>query len=101
LKTSDYHKIPFVRNAWPIAAICCLGILGFLIAITIVLALIPIYLPSKSVIAANTTSIIRFDFPTKNIHVFLLGVFYVQYSAPATAATSLTGTVNNAAAVSY
>jgi hypothetical protein len=32
-----------------LAAICCLGLVGFLIASTIVLALIPVYLPRKYV----------------------------------------------------
>jgi hypothetical protein len=33
----------------PFAGLCCLGIIGFLIAATIVLALIPIYLPRRNV----------------------------------------------------
>jgi hypothetical protein len=41
---------------WPLAAICCFGLLGLLIAGTIVLALIPIYLPSKQVIPVNNNS---------------------------------------------
>jgi hypothetical protein len=32
----------------PILAICCLGIILFLIAATIVLALIPLYIPKKT-----------------------------------------------------
>ena len=40
-------------RALPIAAICCLGLIGFLIATTIVLALIPLYLPNKQVTVNN------------------------------------------------
>jgi len=35
-----------------LAAIFCLGLIGFLIAATIVLALIPVYLPQKGVTTA-------------------------------------------------
>jgi hypothetical protein len=41
-----------VRNssaAYPLLAICCAALVLFAIATTIVLALIPVYLPSKSV----------------------------------------------------
>ena len=38
------------------AALCCLGIVGLLIAGTIVLALIPIYLPTKQVTVVNSSS---------------------------------------------
>jgi len=46
------HTILF-RYAWPLAGICCLGLIGFLIAATIVLALIPLYLPNKQVTVNN------------------------------------------------
>jgi hypothetical protein len=45
-----------VRNssaAYPLLAICCAGLVLFTIAAAIVLALIPIYLPSKSVTLAS------------------------------------------------
>jgi hypothetical protein len=45
----------FFRGIWSLAAICCLGILGFLIAATIVLALIPVYLPRKQATLAHNT----------------------------------------------
>ncbi|CAF1099839.1 unnamed protein product, partial [Didymodactylos carnosus] len=32
----------------PLIALCCLGILGFLLVATIVLALIPVYLPKRA-----------------------------------------------------
>ncbi|CAF1596975.1 unnamed protein product, partial [Didymodactylos carnosus] len=32
----------------PLIALCCLGILGLLLVATIVLALIPVYLPKRS-----------------------------------------------------
>lgn len=47
------NSLLFSRNAWPLAAICCLGLLGFLIATTIVLALIPVYLPAKQATLNN------------------------------------------------
>ena len=49
-------KLSFFRGAWPLAAICCLGLLGLLVAATIVLALIPIYLPGKQTAASTTSS---------------------------------------------
>ncbi|CAF1149491.1 unnamed protein product, partial [Adineta ricciae] len=36
------------RAAWPLAAVCCLGLILFLICAAIVLALIPLYLPTKN-----------------------------------------------------
>jgi hypothetical protein len=55
-----------------LAAICCLGILGFLIAATIVLALIPVYLPTKEVTAAQTStnSMISYCFKVKEYSSF-------------------------------
>ena len=50
------HIPLFYRNMWPLAAICCLGLVGFLIAATIVLALIPVYLPSKDVTVKNNNN---------------------------------------------
>ncbi|CAF1522766.1 unnamed protein product, partial [Rotaria magnacalcarata] len=41
---------------WPLVALCCLGIVGLLIAGTIVLALIPIYLPQKAAAAVSSAS---------------------------------------------
>jgi len=50
--------VPVRRRAFnaPLAAICCLGLILFLIAATIVLALIPIYLPRKDVSTDGTTN---------------------------------------------
>jgi hypothetical protein len=63
-----YYEISLFRGAWPLAAICCLGILALLIVSTIVLALIPIYLPSKKVATTNsTTSLFNFCFEIKYI----------------------------------
>ncbi|CAF4516319.1 unnamed protein product [Didymodactylos carnosus] len=36
-------------SAVPLIALCCLGILGLLLAATIALALIPVYLPKRTV----------------------------------------------------
>jgi hypothetical protein len=40
----------------PLLAICCLGIILFLIAATIVLALIPLYIPKKTLTPGGTSS---------------------------------------------
>jgi hypothetical protein len=37
-----------ISAAFPIAAICCLGLILFAITVTIILALIPVYLLQKS-----------------------------------------------------
>ncbi|CAF4230579.1 unnamed protein product, partial [Didymodactylos carnosus] len=48
-------------SAVPLIALCCLGISGFLLVATIVLALIPVYLPKRAsgtvVFEANQTSL--------------------------------------------
>jgi len=44
----------------PILAVCCLGIILFLIAATIVLALIPVYLPNRGLQAGGTSSVNSF-----------------------------------------
>jgi len=41
----------------PLLAICCLGIILFLIAASIVLALIPVYIPQK--VATGTVNICK------------------------------------------
>jgi hypothetical protein len=51
----NFLVVFFFRGVWSLAAICCLGILGFLIAATIVLALIPVYLPRKQATLAHNT----------------------------------------------
>ncbi|CAF5139590.1 unnamed protein product, partial [Rotaria magnacalcarata] len=71
---------------WPLVALCCLGIVGLLIAGTIVLALIPIYLPQKAAAAVSSAS------PNDN--------FFLQYSADVPYASSVTGNVTNLAQVS-
>jgi hypothetical protein len=57
-----FIKLSFYRSLLPFAALCCLGILGFLIAATIVLALIPVYLPTKDVQTSSTTTNGKFVF---------------------------------------
>ncbi|CAF1580326.1 unnamed protein product [Didymodactylos carnosus] len=48
-------------SAVPLIALCCLGILGLLLAATIVLVLIPVYLPKRTVaVEANQRA---FDSP--------------------------------------
>ncbi|CAM4833497.1 unnamed protein product [Rotaria magnacalcarata] len=74
------------KAVWPLAALCCLGIVGILIAGTIILALIPIYLPQKTAAAVSLTS------PNDN--------FFLQYSADVPYASSVTGNVTNLAQVS-
>jgi hypothetical protein len=61
---------------WPLAAICCLGLIGFLIAATIVLALIPLYLPQKSATAPTVVNgrICCFAFGIKEF--FFLGSYF-------------------------
>jgi len=36
------------RTLWPIGILCCLGFILFLIASAIILALIPLYLPDRT-----------------------------------------------------
>ena len=43
------------RSVLPLLGICCLGIVGLLVAITIVLALIPLYIPTKRLEVNNAT----------------------------------------------
>jgi hypothetical protein len=88
-RSSVIHEaIRAFRNAWPLAAVCCFGILGFLIAGTIVLALIPLYLSTKTVApVANTNGEIcsLYEDESSN-HCFFLAAndtFYIQYSANA------------------
>ena len=52
-----FHKYFVDRTALPLIGICCLVCVGLGIAITIVLALIPLYLPVKDATLGNTTSI--------------------------------------------
>jgi hypothetical protein len=61
---------------WPLAAICCLGLIGFLIAATIVLALIPLYLPQKGTTATAVANgrICCFAFGIKKF--FFLGSYF-------------------------
>lgn len=58
----DGTKISF-RNAWILSTGVCLGlfIIGFLIAATIILALIPIYLPAKTVDMSSKYQFVCFD----------------------------------------
>lgn len=39
---------------WPFAGICCLGLVGFLIAATIILSLIPLYVEKKEDMGQGT-----------------------------------------------
>jgi hypothetical protein len=84
----------------PLAAICCLGILCLLIAGTIVLALIPIYLPTRQINTvtnnSNGTISIFFLFELKKNLGFLdSNIFYLEYSADANPATSQSGSLTN------
>ena len=65
--------LSFSRGAWPFAAICCFLILGLLIAGTIVLALIPLYLPKKQATLAidNSNGKINIYFNSKKIFPFV------------------------------
>ncbi|CAF2027560.1 unnamed protein product [Rotaria magnacalcarata] len=65
------------KSLLPVATLCCLGIIGFAIVSTIVLALIPIYIKAKSFSLQSADA------------------FYLQYSADADADSSVTGTVEN------
>ncbi|CAF3665345.1 unnamed protein product [Rotaria socialis] len=69
------------KSLLPVAALCCLGIIGIAIVSTIVLALIPIYITAKSVTVANKPN--------------SADTFYLQYSGDANADSSVTGTVEN------
>jgi len=53
----------FYRTFLPIAGICCLAITGFLIATTIVLALIPLYVPQQHATVYTVPDGIIFCFP--------------------------------------
>jgi len=50
-------------GAGPILAICCLLFIAFLIAATIVLALIPVYLPHKNATPASNTFHLALNYP--------------------------------------
>lgn len=59
LSWSEQKNVQFEfsqRNMWPLASIVCFGCLGFLVAATIVLALIPLYLPTKDVVPSDGTN---------------------------------------------
>lgn len=72
--TSDIQRSFFYRNIWPLAAICCLGLVAFLIAVTIVLALIPVYLPTKDLTINSNTLNAKFLFVYQQIifHIDIL-----------------------------
>jgi hypothetical protein len=67
LKSSD-----LCRAAWPLAAICCLGLILFLICATIVLALIPVYLSARGVARAVDDDRCRTNFIRKNATIMLI-----------------------------
>ncbi|CAF1301421.1 unnamed protein product [Didymodactylos carnosus] len=48
-------------SAVPLIALCGLGILGLLLVATIVLALIPVYLPKRGTVAVKTNHRFFFD----------------------------------------
>ncbi|CAF1184587.1 unnamed protein product [Adineta steineri] len=68
--------------AWPLAAICCLGLLLFTIAAAIVIALIPVYLPTKN--ASASQNVLTSNTP-----------FYLQTTSDADDDSNLAGTGTN------
>jgi len=86
---------------WPLAAICCLGLILFLIAGTIILALIPLYLPHKdaTAVAVPNGRICCFSFRIKELFFLCFSLdndtFYLQYSANADVNDSVSGTLEN------
>ncbi|CAF1108208.1 unnamed protein product [Adineta steineri] len=68
--------------AWPLAAICCLGLLLFTIAAAIVIALIPVYLPTKN--ASASQNVFTSNAP-----------FYLQTTSDADDDSNLAGTGTN------
>lgn len=68
------------RTLWPIGIVCCFALVLFLIASTIILALIPLYLPHRSLSQSQTNL-------NKN------ELFYVEYRGTAT--SGAVGSVNN------
>ena len=90
------------RNKWFLLGISCLGLIGFLVAVTIILALIPLYLPTKNMqpnnITASSKSIIIFMInKTLSICGYSLGndTFFLQYESDGNGSLSLTGTITN------
>jgi uncharacterized protein YqhQ len=70
--STSYSNEDLFRNAWPLAAICCLGLLGFLIVAVIILALIPIYLPNTATTTSNNNGMKRFFFSSMKEYLSLL-----------------------------
>ncbi|CAF1552876.1 unnamed protein product, partial [Adineta ricciae] len=68
--------------AWPLAAVCCLGLILFLICAAIVLALIPLYLPTK-----NLTPLVDDNKSTDP--------FYLQLSGDDATGSAMPGDVGN------
>ena len=90
-----------LRSIWISAGICLLGIIGFLIATTIVLALIPIYISKKNLTPSENSDnykhlTLGFLIEFYWCSLFPLdSKFFIEYSADANADTSTTGTVEN------
>ena len=64
-----------------LAGICCLGLILFLIAATIVLSLIPIYTPTRDRAPATGTLARSFDIPIANDTVLDVGDLNAQQRA--------------------
>ena len=93
------------RAAWPLAAVCCLGIILFLICAAIVLALIPLYLPTKDLTPLVDDNKCMKDCvlkrESKSVSTSFLATdpFYVQFSGDDGTGSAMPGTVGNLAEV--
>ena len=90
------------RNKWFLLGICCLGLIGFLVAVTIILALIPLYLPTKKMQPNNITASSKSVLVSMVSEVlftcaYSLGndTFFLQYDSNGNGSVSLTGTITN------
>lgn len=73
---------------WPFGLICCFGILAFLIVSSVILALIPIYLPTRTATiqtqASNEKDSFLFFFQNTNSISVDNRLTYIEYEATAT-----------------
>jgi hypothetical protein len=82
-----------------------LGFVGLFIAITIVLALIPVYLPNKDISPTNTAATGEIIFSIRK-SIFLCfyiddDAFYIEYSADTNIDSSVSGKMENLDEVEY
>lgn len=68
ISISSFNRSRFAAIGAPLIAICCLGAAAFIIATTIVLSLIPLYIPAKTATAAGKRWIIS----SHNLHIKLI-----------------------------